>query len=357
MITKGLSTSSVSDALNGIPQPLVAHVVNGLLHVAWSIDHTGISGGACDPTWRGAVDRAMGEYAEHYSQVHAVDMLAVLPSPGDRPLIDSQSLGSTTAGALGSWLVGQTLRSMAEVAVPAQAVFLGWDPPPPERRLWAQTSAGTAAARDHAQARVAALAEVIERHILIDGWSTGDIEFEDLSRLHDDTLPTGLSQAFDKYGVTLRTLRVIGLVPDLVVALLYRGDGDALTCGAALRGDTADAIVHAACEAVAVRLALSSSSRHSGLQGRDQVRGLAVATAGREHVRFVSERIRAWGKRHRNQLDLDLLLDTAQAIFSHEPVAVELPAIDRYRVHRIVCPGSAVFEPLAGTPSLTCPIA
>ncbi|MGW0450320.1 YcaO-like family protein, partial [Streptosporangium sandarakinum] len=332
--------------------------------------------------------RAAGEYAQHVSHLSAAGALPVLACPGDRPRIEPAAHAAAGSPPT-SWVVGHGMRDGTEVAVPAQAVFLGWDPPPPEIRWCVQTSAGTAAGADPERARTAALLEVIERHVLERGWRAGDIRFEELDHLHDAVLPPGLTGALRDGGVALRTLRVAGLSPDVVTAFLHRSDGTALTCGAAARGDTAAAVRHAVYEAVGNRLALSAprgSTRPGGhdrdgdparpgaldggsaypgardggsarLGDRDRDRGLAAAAAGPRHLDFVRRRTVGAGEPRTVPVTPAGLLETAEALFGRQPAEVRLPSVGPYAVHRVVCHGSEVFQPLTPPAGLACPLA
>lgn len=258
--------------------PMVRPLVGGAVHVAWITDESGVSGGACDDDPGRAARRAAGEYAQHVSHVAAAGVVPLVGDPGVLPRVEPAAwlfAGSPVC----HWVVGQGMRDGAETVVPAQAVFLGWDPPAPEERWCVQTSAGTGAGADPWSARTAALLEVMERHVLVRGWRTGDIGFEDLDHLHESVLPGGLLAGLREHEVRLRTVRVARSRPDIVLALLHRSDGAALTCGAAARGDTGDAVRHAVYEAVAARLALGARPS-SGLQSRERERGHAVAAAG-----------------------------------------------------------------------------
>ncbi|MFF0308580.1 YcaO-like family protein [Streptosporangium sp. NPDC004379] len=376
------------DQGDAAPRPIVRPLVGGILHVAWTADDAGVSGGACDADPGRAARRAAGEYAQHVSHLSASGALPVLAGPGDRPVI-APAAHAAAGSPPTSWVAGHGMRDGTEVAVPAQAVFLGWDPPPPETRWCVQTSAGTAAGPDRERARTAALLEVIERHVLERGWRTGDILFEELDHLHDAVLPPGLTGALRAGGVVLRTFRVAGLSPDVVTAFLHRSDGTALTCGAAARGDTADAVRHAVYEAVGNRLALSaprrparpgtrdrgevpaqpgtrdgSSARPGGRDGsptrpgdRDRERGLAAAAAGPRHLDFVRRRTSGAGEPRTVPVTTARLLETAEALFGHQPAEVRLPSVGPYAVHRVVCHGSEVLQPLTPPAGLACPIA
>ncbi|GGP81853.1 YcaO-like family protein [Streptosporangium pseudovulgare] len=386
------------DQGDAAPRPIVRPLVGGILHVAWTADGAGVSGGACDADPGRAARRAAGEYAQHVSHLSAAGALPVLAGPGDRPRI-APAAHAAAGSPPTSWVAGHGMRDGTEVAVPAQAVFLGWDPPPPEIRWCVQTSAGTAAGADPERARTAALLEVIERHVLERGWRTGDIRFEELDHLHDAVLPPGLTGALRDGGVTLRTLRVAGLSPDVVTAFLHRSDGTALTCGAAARGDTAAAVRHAVYEAVGNRLALSAprgparpgghdhdgdSARPGGPDrdparpgagdggsvypgardggsarpgDRDRDRGLAAAAAGPRHLDFVRRRTVGAGEPRTAPVTPAGLLETAEALFGRQPAEVRLPSVGPYAVHRVVCHGSEVFQPLTPPAGLACPLA
>ncbi|RCG30270.1 hypothetical protein DQ384_16135 [Sphaerisporangium album] len=334
--------------------PTVRPLINGAVHVAWMSDENGISGGACDDDPGRAARRALGEYVQHVSHVSAAGVLPLLADPGALPRVEPAALLDAGSPPC-HWVAGTGMRDGAETAVPAQAVFLGWDPPPPEERWCVQTSAGTGAGTDRRHARTAALLEVIERHVLARGWRTGDISFEDLDHLRELVLPAGLLAGLRDHEVVLRVVRVTRPYPDIVLALLHRAGGAALTCGAAARGDTADAVRHAVYEAVAARLALGARPS-SALQSRDRDRGHAVAAAGAAHLDFVERRIAGRGALRRAPADPAALLDAADALFGRQPVEVLLPSTDDHVVHRVVCHGSEVFEPLTPASHLPCPV-
>lgn len=332
--------------------PELLPLLGGVLHLAWVRDETGISGGACDANPDRARVRAMGEYAQHVSHLSVRDILPTREDPGG--LITVEPAGTPSSAPM-SWTVGSGARDGKPVAVPAQTVLLGWDPPPPEKRWCVQTSIGTAAGEDREQAGTAALLEVIERHVLTRGWRTGDIRFERLDHLHETVLPAGLLDVLRDHSVTLSTVRVAGIGLDVVLALLHRPGGEALTCGAAAKLDTAHAVRHATYEAVATRLALSRTRPSSALQGRERARGLAVAAAGRTHLAFVEARTIGAGELRDGPV---APLEVADRLFARQPAEVELPDAHGHVVRRVVCHRSEVFDPL--TPSaegLPCPVA
>ncbi|MFC5827092.1 YcaO-like family protein [Nonomuraea insulae] len=332
--------------------PELLPLLDGVLHLAWVRDEAGISGGACDADPDRARVRATGEYAQHVSHLSARDTLLTRGDPGGLTTVEPAGTPSFTPM---SWMVGSGARDGDPVAVPAQTVLLGWDPPPPEKRWCVQTSVGTAAGDDGAQAGTAALLEVIERHVLTRGWRTGDILFERLDHLHEAVLPAGLLDALRGHSVKLSTVRVAGIGLDVVLALLYRSGGEALTCGAAAKPSTAHAVRHAAYEAVATRLALSRTRPSSALQGRERARGLAVAAAGPAHLAFVEARTIGEGDLRDGPPALPELADR---LFGRQPAEVALPDAFGHVVRRVVCHRSEVFDPL--TPSvdgLPCPVA
>ncbi|WP_049563074.1 YcaO-like family protein [Nonomuraea sp. SBT364] len=348
--------------------PALLPLLGGALHLAWLRDEAGISGGACDADPERARVRATGEYAQHVSHMAARDALPTRRDPGGLPTVEPAGTPRSTPMR---WVIGSGMRDGAPVAVPAQAVLLGWDPPPPEVRWCAQTSVGTAAGRDHGQARTAALLEVVERHVLTRGWRTGDIRFERLDHLHEAVLPARLLDALRGHAVTLRTVRVAGIGPDVVLALLHRAGGLALTCGAAARHGTAPAVRHAVYEAVAARLALSRARPSSALQARERARGLAVAAAGPAHLAFVEARTTGDGTLRTapgtpppqptatQPAEVGLAeVGLAERLFGRQPAEVELPDAYGHVVRRVVCHRSEVFEPLTpSADSLPCPVA
>ncbi|MCG5219530.1 YcaO-like family protein [Streptosporangium soli] len=339
-----------------MPRPTVRPLINGSVHVAWVTGDDGTSGGACDADAGRAALRATGEYVERMSHVSAAGVLPVLADPGDRPRIEPAAwLGAGSPPT--SWVLGHGLRDGAEIAVPAQAVFLGWDPPQGEVRWCVQTSAGSAAGLGHRQAQETALREVIERHVLVSGWRTGDILFEDLDHLHTATLPPAFLDSLRERHVALRTLRVAGVRPDVVVAFLHRLDGTVLTCGAAARGDTAEAVRHAVFEATAARLALGSARPQGSAPSLDHAKGLAAVAASEAHLRFVAARTVGSGTARSTSADLMTLVDAAEELFGRQPVDVALPTIGEYVVHRVVCHGYEVVEPLTPPAGLPCPLA
>ncbi|MGN9846969.1 YcaO-like family protein [Nonomuraea sp. H19] len=332
--------------------PVLLPLLGGALHLAWVRDEAGISGGACDADPDRARVRAMGEHAQHVSHLSARDTLRTRGDPGGLPTVEPAGMPRSKPMR---WVVGSAARDGTPVAVPAQAVLLGWDPPPPEERWCVQTSVGTAAGADPGQARTAALLEVVERHVLRRGWRTGDIRFERLDHLHEAVLPARLLDALRGHSVTLSTVRVAGISPDVVLALLHRPGGQALTCGAAARYGTAHAVRHAAYEAVAARLALSRTRPSSALQARERARGLAVAAAGRTHLAFVEARTIGEGDLRDGPV---ALLDLADRLFARQPAEVELPDAHGHVVRRVVCHRSEVFEPLMPSDDgLPCPVA
>jgi hypothetical protein len=149
---------------------------------------------------------------------------------------------------------------------------------------------------------------------------------------------------------------VAGHAPNTVVALLYRPGGARLTCGAAVRGSTEDAVRHAVCEAVAARLALSRPRPTSTLQDRDRAAGLAAAAAGERHLRFVTDRIVGNGEPVDSPDDLGALLEAAEAVFGRAPADVTLPQVDGHVVHHLVSRSGEIPETLYG-PFLPCPLA
>lgn len=348
-----MNSFSEGDAL----QRRTIALLGGLAHLGWVRDaRSGINGGACDLDPKRALIRAGGEYAEHHSQIQASDLLALVDA---ERRIDPRHFchDSADRSPVRCWVRGRGMVTGDAYVVPAQAVFLGWDPPPEEPRLWFQTSVGTAAHHSANIAETSALAEVIERDTLIRGWQTGDISFRELTPMLVEALPAEFLRWLASHHVVVTVVRVDDIVPDLVLAMLSRADGGNLTCGAAIRPDTQEAIRHAVLEALAVRVALSSSHPPARLETHHRDRGLLAARNGPDHVGFVTERTTPGGETRKGPTGLAPLLALAQDRFGHEPIAISLPEIDGHLVQRVVCPGSRVFESIRSTDPLPCPIA
>jgi hypothetical protein len=81
-----------------------------------------------------------------------------------------------------------------------------------------------------------------------------------------------------------------------------------------------------------------------------------VAAAGAAHLGFVEGRIVGRGALRQAPADPAALLDAAEALFGRQPVEVRLPSVDDHVVHRVVCHGSEVFEPLTPPAHLPCPV-
>jgi ribosomal protein S12 methylthiotransferase accessory factor YcaO len=316
----------------------------------------GIAGGACDVDPGRAMVRAEGEFAEHVSQVSAPGQVRL--TGAGQPLDPRRFCpDAAAADAVRCWVHGRGMVSGNDYALPAQAVFLGWDPPAGEPKLWFQTSVGTAAHGDPATAEASALAEVIERDTLVRGWQTGNVSFHDLTHLAAEAMPAEFVDRINAYGVTLTVVRVGGATPDIVLAMLSRADGANLTCGAALRASTIDAVRHATLEALAVRVALSSPRPPHRLEAHHRARGVLAARNGQAHLRFVAGHAAEPAGPRASPGDFTQLLVMAEKRFGHEPIVVELPDVADHVVRRVVCPGSVVFESVNPTDAFLCPIA
>lgn len=331
-------------------------LLGGSAFLSWVTDpESGIAGAACDTDSERAAVRANGEFLEHVGQIKAA---TALPWDAQGTLVVPHALCDSVDESVTAWhwVAGRGTVTDTAYAVPAQAVALGWDPPA-EHRWWVQTSVGTAAHPDPDAATRSALAEVLERDVLVRGWLTGEIVFHDLGEVAAQALPPALYERINTSDVTTTVLRAGTTAFDPVLALIHRRDGTNLTCGSALRADLHAAVRHSVMEALLVRVSLNATRAPGRLEAHHHDRGLLVARNGPAYLRFIEERLAGQDGAAGADTTLAALSAHAQDRFGHEPIVVELPDTEGHHVRRVVCPGSTVLEPRHIDPEHLSPVA
>lgn len=329
----------------------IVPILGKTVYLAWQrAESVGqiVSGGACDFSPEGATVRARAELIERVALVDAAVSL-----PIHKPLSVTQSARSVgldlllrDARAVGQhhWIEGKAARSGESVAIPAQAVLLGWDPPQPEIRLCSQTTIGTAAGIERASASAAALAEVLERDLLQRLWDTESVCLVRGRHLLPLSAPGAVLQALDAQGIEVEVFVADQLPFELALVALHRGGGAAITFGAAARERTEVAIRHALLEAIAVRAALASTHTPSALERLPWDDARRAARLGSEHLARLDRLCKGEAQISRRHLSVECWVRIAEDTFAHEPILIELPSSSSLVVIKAICPGASVLR-------------
>ncbi|WP_049564995.1 YcaO-like family protein, partial [Streptomyces sp. SBT349] len=325
-------------------------VLGGLLTLAWTpSDADGVSGGAADFSAEQARLRAAGEHAERRSLLDAKNALPLLPAAPAAPAAwDLAWMCPEHDGPVpepAAWTTARGIVSGSRVAVPAECVLMGWDPPGRPATYCVQTSNGTAAGSTREAATAAALREILERDTLRTGWRTGRIRFEDLTPLASQVLGPATADVLERQGLQTRAVRVPGSRVEIVVAWLARADGTGATFGAAARPDTASAWRHAFGEAVAVRVALRNRSSGRRLQTCVRDRGMGAYHGSRRQAEFIAARTTEPGTLHTGARTLEELVAACHRRYGAEPAVIDLPPRHGLNAVRVLLPGTMLFPP------------
>ncbi len=213
-------------------------------------------GAACGVDEQSVRLRATAELIEHvaacvsaFEQPTVVARMAELDAPALAPSVFEQGLvmDPHADDVEQTWCRGRRLRDGATLYVPALMSFLRWQPPPGQRLFAWPDATGLAAARTAEAAWRHGLLEIIERHACMMAWRSPDTRVW--------RLPLGLvPRDFTADGLRIE---LYGLgeppLPGTVLALLYEGDGERLTCGSACGAFDEETARHAVEEAWMLR--------------------------------------------------------------------------------------------------------
>jgi ribosomal protein S12 methylthiotransferase accessory factor len=186
-------------------------------------------------TMRDAKRSAIGEALERYSACFLPEGSVHM---SDRSGLETDSLDPTRLvlfaehqyeslpycrwdpNAMIGWTDATDLHSMQTCAVPAMAVYLGYQHSNSSERLFSLTSNGLAAGGSVEAATLAAAVEVIERDAFLTGWLANlPAARIDHTSVHDEAL-TGICALYARRGVTIELYRLPTDTPVFVIAAL-----------------------------------------------------------------------------------------------------------------------------------------
>jgi len=166
------------------------------------------------------------------------------------------------------WVLGQSLTRKRQVYVPAQYVFLPFDPLPGEPVLLYHTSTGSACGSSFASAAISGLCEVIERDAFMIHWQCR-IPAPKVDLSSNEALWTEFQQRYDRPGITYHMWDYttdIGVPVYFVAVTEDRPTSVTLAVGAASRPHPTAAARKALMESVQTRVWLRQMSRSTGLK-------------------------------------------------------------------------------------------
>lgn len=213
-----------------------------------------LTAGACSFTESDARNRARSELAERTALL--VDGPSRIVSTET-----AQAAGGTMLEVIPGcptpteWVVAETL-SGETVWLPADLVLVRWYG---SRELPVrQTSVGSAAHPDWAEAVASGLRECLERYAVRRVWSgtTGLVEITDQFLA---AVPAGIVKALRRRGLSADAWLVAATLPAAVVIVMVGSRSHRATFGASCTRSVADGLRHALCEAISVRAAFAAA--------------------------------------------------------------------------------------------------
>lgn len=346
--------------------PKTFSVLDSSMHIAWissRVQNINVVGAGCSTSSAQAVFRARTEYHERESQVLAGSRMIVTKEPIHAIPLNLFSKQVPADSNVKNWVTGRDLLKDKRIDIPAQIIFLGWEPKNSEQPIVQQSSIGTATHQSREKAECAALGELLERDILTRFFDYGDDRFRlvDESRFLEASLPHSAVRAFERANLTFSGFVFEELPFNLSLVAIHESGGNKITFGSAIRPSKTGSLLHALEEAIAVRISLAISKNKGELEKNLWNFALSVSLRGKEYLarifRNVYKGSAASEKVH--PTTMKTLLSVAADMWQYSPLAVDLPvARNALCVVKVVCPGASIYRTInEKLPDLPNPVA